>query len=88
MRYQGFSQKLWANYLFHDVDHLEVMVTKLDPLNQASIEARIAHLDATSYVKESNEDGFKASMSFQSFYYQAQTPISDRELIGASSCSG
>lgn len=30
---QGISQKLWANYLFQDVDHPEVTVTKLALLN-------------------------------------------------------
>lgn len=53
-----------SNYLFQDVDHPKVAVTKLDPLSQASVEARIAHLDATSYVTESDEDGFKVGTSF------------------------
>lgn len=64
--------------MFQDVDHPEVAVTKLDPINQASIETRIAHLGAALYVMESYEDGFKVGTSFQSFHYQAQTPISNR----------
>lgn len=64
IRNQGISQKLWAYYLFRDVDHPEIAVTKLDPLSRANVEARITHLDVTPYVAESNEDGFKPGTSF------------------------
>lgn len=57
---QGISQKLCANYLFQDVDHPKVIVTYLDPLNQATSETWITNLGATSYVIELNEDNFKA----------------------------
>lgn len=69
IRNQDISQKLWANYLFQDVNHLEVAVMKLDPLSRTSIEARIAHLGSTPYTIDSNEDGFKAGTSFQSFHH-------------------
>lgn len=72
IRNQCISQKLWAHYLFQDVDHPKVAMTKLDQLNQVTIEARIANLGETSYVSKSNEDGFKAGAKF---HYQAQTPI-------------
>lgn len=65
---------------FKDVDHSEVVVMKLDRLNQTAIEALIANLGVTSYITELDENGFKASTDVQSFH-QAQTPISDRGLI-------
>lgn len=40
------------DYLFPDVDHPDIAVTKLNPLNQTVIEARIANLEANSYVAE------------------------------------
>lgn len=78
---QGISHKLWDNDLFQDVDYPEVAVTKLNPLNQTAIKARIANLGATSYVRESDEDGFKVGTSFQNFHYQAKMPIFDKVLM-------
>lgn len=47
----------------------------------STIKAQIVNVGATSYVIESNKDGFKAGTSFQCFHYQAQTHISNRGLI-------
>lgn len=78
-KFQPWEAKVLAKN-FKDVDHSEVVVMKLDRLNQTAIEALIANLGVTSYITELDENGFKASTDVQSFH-QAQIPISDRGLI-------
>lgn len=50
-------------------------------LSDDAIQERISELGATSYVTESDEEGFKVGTQFESFYYQARHWISDRGLI-------
>ena len=70
----------WVSYLSNDINDKSNPMTRLTPSTNEEIVERIS-ASTSSYTTESNEDTFKPNTVFESFYYQARIPKSDRALL-------
>ena len=70
----------WTNYLFNNLGDKADRLTRLDLSTDAEIKEMI-RASTFSYTMESTEDSFRPGTVFESFYYQAKTPISNRALL-------
>lgn len=81
IRNNGIKQKAWADYLFPNFIEDNSDFSCLLVISEKEIEERISCFDMNAYVTESNEDVFKAGISFDSFHYQAKYWLSDSALL-------
>ena len=70
----------WADYLFHDLGDKADRLTCLAPSTDAEIKEKISAL-TSSYTTQLAEDTFRPGTVFESFHYQAKTPISNKALL-------
>ena len=80
LRSGGVRQMSWAAYLFNGLGDKADRITRLAPSTDAEIKERIS-ASMPSYTTESVEDTFRPGTVFESFHYQAKTPISNRALL-------
>lgn len=78
---QGVGHKVWATYLFRNLQDSLGSTTSHTAIDMDKIQRRIAVTGDVSYTTESDENGFKATMVFKSFHYQARFPVPSRGLI-------
>lgn len=71
-RDQGIGHKMWASYLFRNLNGSLGGFTSHKAANKDEIERRIAETWDESYTVEFDEDGFKDGIVFRSFHYQAR----------------
>jgi hypothetical protein len=77
----SISHKLWADYLFKNLESRRGRVAPLDHLPHEAVEARSFAAGQIDYTADSDECGFKAGDKFESFHLQAEQPISDKALL-------
>jgi len=67
----------WTDYFFNGLGDKANRLTRLAPSTNAEIKERISE-SMSSYTTESAENTFRPSTAFESFHYQAKTPIFNR----------
>ena len=70
----------WANYLFNGLGDKADRLTRISPSIDAETEERIS-VSMSSYTTKLVKDTFRRGTVFESFHYQAKTPISNRALL-------
>ena len=80
LRSNGVRQMAWANYLFNGLGDKADRLTRLAPNTDAEIKEKIS-ASTLSYTTKSTEDTFRLDTVFESFHYQAKTPISYMALL-------
>jgi len=70
----------WASCLFNGLGDKADQLSHLASIKDAEIKEKI-NASTTLYTIESNEDTFRPGTIFESFHYQAKSPISNRSLL-------
>lgn len=80
-RGQGVGHKVWASYLFRNLNDGLGSIVIHKAASQDEIEQCIAKMGNVSYTTEFDVSRFKPGTTFKSFHYQSQFPVSNQGLI-------